>query len=78
MEIVTIIENTSRDPSLVAAHGLSLYIEVQGHSLLFDMGPSDAFPLSPCSMVGCRNPRATNSCWKKPETDSLRIPLLMS
>jgi 7,8-dihydropterin-6-yl-methyl-4-(beta-D-ribofuranosyl)aminobenzene 5'-phosphate synthase len=43
VEIVTLIENTSRDPSLVAAHGLSLHIEAQGHCLLFDMGPSDAF-----------------------------------
>ncbi len=43
MEIVTLIENTSRDSSLVAEHGLSLYIEAQGHRLLFDMGPSKAF-----------------------------------
>lgn len=43
MEIVTLIENTSRDSHLVAEHGLSLYIESQGHCLLFDMGPSEAF-----------------------------------
>ncbi|MGD9007504.1 MAG: MBL fold metallo-hydrolase [Desulfobacteraceae bacterium] len=43
MEIVTLIENTSRDSSLIAEHGLSLHIESQGHSLLFDMGPSEAF-----------------------------------
>lgn len=43
MEIVTLIENTTRDSRLVAEHGLSLYIEVQGHCLLFDMGPSEAF-----------------------------------
>ena len=43
MEIVTLIENTSRDSRLVAEHGLSLYIEAQGHCLLFDMGPSEAF-----------------------------------
>jgi 7,8-dihydropterin-6-yl-methyl-4-(beta-D-ribofuranosyl)aminobenzene 5'-phosphate synthase len=43
MEITTLIENTSRDSSLVAEHGLSLYIECRGHRLLFDMGPSKAF-----------------------------------
>lgn len=43
MEIVTLIENTSRDSRLFAEHGLSLYIEAQGHCLLFDMGPSKAF-----------------------------------
>jgi 7,8-dihydropterin-6-yl-methyl-4-(beta-D-ribofuranosyl)aminobenzene 5'-phosphate synthase len=43
LEIVTLIENTCRDSSLVAEHGLSLYIESRGHRLLFDMGPSEAF-----------------------------------
>lgn len=43
MEIVTLIENTSQDSCLFAEHGLSLYIEAQGHCLLFDMGPSSAF-----------------------------------
>ncbi len=43
MEIVTLIENTSRDSCLFAGHGLSLYIEARGHCLLFDMGPSEAF-----------------------------------
>lgn len=43
MEIVTLIENTSRDSNLVAEHGLSLYIEAHGHSLLFDMGASDTY-----------------------------------
>jgi 7,8-dihydropterin-6-yl-methyl-4-(beta-D-ribofuranosyl)aminobenzene 5'-phosphate synthase len=43
VKIVTLIENTSRDSRLFAEHGLSLYIEAQGHSLLFDTGPSKAF-----------------------------------
>jgi 7,8-dihydropterin-6-yl-methyl-4-(beta-D-ribofuranosyl)aminobenzene 5'-phosphate synthase len=43
VEIVTLIENTTKDSCLFAEHGLSLYIEAQGHCLLFDMGPSEAF-----------------------------------
>jgi 7,8-dihydropterin-6-yl-methyl-4-(beta-D-ribofuranosyl)aminobenzene 5'-phosphate synthase len=43
MEIVTLIENTCRDSSLVAEHGLSLHIQSRGYCLLFDMGPSEAF-----------------------------------
>jgi len=43
MRIVTLIENTSHDPSLVAEHGLSLYIETGDHKILFDAGASGAF-----------------------------------
>ncbi len=37
------IENTSAREDITAEHGLSLYIEVNGMKLLFDMGQTDAF-----------------------------------
>ncbi len=43
MKLVTLIENTTTRPDLVAEHGLSLYIEANGHKLLFDAGQSGAF-----------------------------------
>lgn len=43
MEIRTLIENTTERPDLEAEHGLSLYLEVGGKKILFDMGQSDAF-----------------------------------
>lgn len=43
MKIIVLLENTSRDPSLVCEHGLSLYLEAGGHRVLFDMGQSAAF-----------------------------------
>ncbi len=43
MHITTLTENTSKSPNIGAEHGLSLYIEACGHSILFDMGQSDLF-----------------------------------
>ena len=43
MEITTLIENTTRDATLVPEHGLSLHIRALGRNLLFDMGASRKF-----------------------------------
>lgn len=43
MRIVTLVENTSCREDLAAEHGLSLYIEIGNHKLLFDAGQSAAF-----------------------------------
>lgn len=43
MKITTLIENSSLSSAFIAEHGLSLYIEANGHKILFDMGQSDAF-----------------------------------
>ncbi len=43
MKVVTLLENTACQASLVAAHGLSLYIETPKHKILFDMGPDGRF-----------------------------------
>ncbi|MDX1810205.1 MAG: MBL fold metallo-hydrolase [Sulfurospirillaceae bacterium] len=45
MKITTLIENkaNSNDPKLTSEWGLSLYIEFNNHSILFDMGTSGAF-----------------------------------
>lgn len=43
MKIVTLMENTQKDPSILAEHGLSLYIETNNHKLLSDCGCTDAF-----------------------------------
>lgn len=43
MRIVTLMENTSRDPSLSCEHGLSLYIETGDSKILFDAGQTDLF-----------------------------------
>jgi 7,8-dihydropterin-6-yl-methyl-4-(beta-D-ribofuranosyl)aminobenzene 5'-phosphate synthase len=45
VKIVTLIEDTKiNDPKdIVAAHGLSLYIERNGQRILFDTGPSSQF-----------------------------------
>ena len=41
--IVTLLENTSRDHELIAAHGLSFYIEWNSRKILFDLGPDESF-----------------------------------
>jgi 7,8-dihydropterin-6-yl-methyl-4-(beta-D-ribofuranosyl)aminobenzene 5'-phosphate synthase len=41
IEITALVENTSCDPRVGAAHGLSLAIEGCGKRILFDTGPSD-------------------------------------
>ncbi len=43
MRLITLMENTQNDPSILAEHGLSLYIETPNHKLLSDCGCTDAF-----------------------------------
>ena len=43
MKITVLVENTSNDPHFGAEHGLSLYIQTETHTILFDMGQSDLF-----------------------------------
>lgn len=43
MRLVVLVENTACREDLTAEHGLSLYLETQGHKILFDMGQSEAF-----------------------------------
>jgi len=43
MRLVCLTENTSICDTVAAEHGLSLYIEVNGRTLLFDMGQSSLF-----------------------------------
>lgn len=43
MKITVLAENTSVSESLIAEHGLSLYIETESKRILFDMGQTDAF-----------------------------------
>lgn len=43
MKLVTLMENTTGDAALHAAHGLSLYLETPRHKILFDMGPNAGF-----------------------------------
>ena len=43
MKIVSLVENTTSNKNLDCEHGLSLYIESNGHKILFDMGQSSLF-----------------------------------
>lgn len=43
MKIVSLMENTSQCPEILAEHGLSLYIEADGKKILFDSGQSSNF-----------------------------------
>ena len=43
MKITVLTENTSKRKDIEAEHGLSLYIEVKGKKILFDMGQSELF-----------------------------------
>lgn len=43
MKIYCLLENTAADENIKAEHGLSLYIEIQGKTILFDMGQTDLF-----------------------------------
>lgn len=42
MKIITLVENTTQNPALIAEHGLSIYIETANHKLLLDAGSTDA------------------------------------
>ena len=42
MKIITLVENTTKNPTLIAEHGLSIYIETTNHKLLLDAGSTDA------------------------------------
>lgn len=52
MKITVLSENISKDPALPAEHGLSLFIETQKHTLLFDMGQTDLFAEN-AARLGC-------------------------
>lgn len=43
MKLVTLIENTTCREDLICEHGLSLYLEMENHKILFDAGQSGAF-----------------------------------
>lgn len=43
MRIDALMENTTSRNDIFAEHGLSLYIETEGHKILFDTGQSDLF-----------------------------------
>ncbi len=43
MKITVLAENTTRRTDLISEHGLSLLIETAHHTILFDMGQTDAF-----------------------------------
>ncbi len=42
MKLTVLTENTTRDPKLIAEHGLSLHLEANSLKLLFDTGQTDA------------------------------------
>ena len=43
MKVKILLENTSANPNLKSAHGLSIYIETAKHKILFDVGPNNYF-----------------------------------
>lgn len=43
MKLYVLSENTAKDESFAAEHGLSIYIESQGKKILFDTGASSVF-----------------------------------
>lgn len=43
MKVIILMENTACKPQYAAEHGLSLYLETNGHKILFDTGASGAF-----------------------------------
>ena len=43
MKITALTENTTKKENMEIEHGLSLYIEVDGKKILFDMGQTDTF-----------------------------------
>lgn len=43
MKITVLMENTTDQSCMITEHGLSLYIEANGHHILFDTGQSSSF-----------------------------------
>ena len=43
MRVTMLLDNIAASPSLIAEHGLSLFIETAKHRILFDTGKTDAF-----------------------------------
>lgn len=43
MKIITLLENTTSNQDLTPKHGLSLYIETDNKTILFDTGPDNSF-----------------------------------
>lgn len=43
MKLTCLLENTSSRSDLEVRHGLSLYLETNKHTILFDFGPDEAF-----------------------------------
>lgn len=43
MKVTVLMENTAVNSQFYAEHGLSLYLETEGHRILFDMGQTEAF-----------------------------------
>jgi len=43
MKITSLLENTAERDDVQTEHGLSLYIETEGHRILFDMGQTEMF-----------------------------------
>ena len=43
MLLKTLVENTSISSSFQHKHGICIYIEVDIHKMLFDLGPNDLF-----------------------------------
>ncbi len=43
MKITVLMENTTDQSCMITEHGLSLYIEANGHRILFDTGQSSSF-----------------------------------
>lgn len=52
MKITVLSENISQDPALPAEHGLSLFIETEKHTILFDMGQTELFAEN-AARLGC-------------------------
>lgn len=52
MKITVLIENTSEKEKCKEQHGLSLFIQTQKHTLLFDTGQDDLF-LKNADILGC-------------------------
>lgn len=52
MKITVLVENTAKDTSIKAEHGLSFFIETGGKKILLDAGQRDLF-LKNAALLGC-------------------------